>query len=293
MIDESRRICRRPSCARRIAASEVTRRGGGRSAASRGSKQLNPTLNAVVTLNPARWTTPRELDRAAREGRRSGPLRGLTVGIKDVTPVAGLRTTFGSPIYADYVPKEDALIVRRLREAGAIILGKTNSPEFAAGGNTLNDVFGRTRNPWDPRRAPADRPAAARRHSRPACSRSPKEPTSADRSGFPRRSAAWSVCARRSAWCRRIPPIGLGHAAGQRPMARTAEDVALMLQAIAGPSRALALRAAAEGRGFRGAVAGSAQEPAGGLLPGHRRHRRRSRRRARVPRAAFALPAGA
>ena len=62
----------------------------------------------------------------------------------------GLRTTFGSPIYADHVPKEDALVVRRLREAGAVILGKTNCPEFAAGANTFNEVFGRTRNPWDP-----------------------------------------------------------------------------------------------------------------------------------------------
>ena len=64
--------------------------------------------------------------------------------------LAGLRTTFGSPIYADNVPTEDALVVRRLRDAGAVILGKTNCPEFAAGGNTFNEVFGRTRNPWDP-----------------------------------------------------------------------------------------------------------------------------------------------
>ena len=82
-------------------------------------------------------------------GEDPGPLCGLTVGIKDVTPVAGLRTTFGSPIYADHVPNEDALVVRRLREAGAVILGKTNCPEFAAGANTFNEVFGRTRNPWD------------------------------------------------------------------------------------------------------------------------------------------------
>ncbi|TFG65836.1 MAG: amidase, partial [Gemmatimonadales bacterium] len=77
-------------------------------------------------------------------------LYGLPVGIKDVTQVGGMRTTFGSPMYADHVPEEDALVVRRLREAGAIILGKTNTPEFAAGGNTFNEVFGRTRNPWNP-----------------------------------------------------------------------------------------------------------------------------------------------
>ena len=83
-------------------------------------------------------------------GETPGLLCGLTAGIKDVTPVAGLRTTFGSTLYADHVPKEDALVVARLRAAGAIILGKTNSPEFAAGANTFNEVFGRTRNPWDP-----------------------------------------------------------------------------------------------------------------------------------------------
>ena len=112
-------------------------------------KTLNPTLNAIVTANPHAIDEALQVDRRIAAGEDPGPLCGLTVGIKDVTPVAGLRTTFGSPIYADYVPKEDALVVRRLREAGAIILGKTNCPEFAAGANTFNDVFGRTRNPWD------------------------------------------------------------------------------------------------------------------------------------------------
>ncbi len=60
-----------------------------------------------------------------------------------------MRTTYGSPLYSDHVPDEDALVVRRLRAAGAVILGKTNTPEFAAGGNTFNEVFGRTRNPWN------------------------------------------------------------------------------------------------------------------------------------------------
>ncbi len=111
---------------------------------------VNPALNAVVTLNEAALDDARDLaDRMAR-GEDPGPLTGLPVGIKDVTPVVGLRTTYGSPLYADHVPTEDALVVRRLREAGAVILGKTNTPEFAAGGNTWNDVFGRTLNPWDP-----------------------------------------------------------------------------------------------------------------------------------------------
>ena len=112
--------------------------------------ELNTTLNAIVTHNAHAMDEARDLDRRLANGEDPGLLCGLPVGIKDVTPVARMRTTFGSPIYADYVPAEDALVVRRLRDAGAVIVGKTNCPEFAAGGNTFNDVFGRTRNPWDP-----------------------------------------------------------------------------------------------------------------------------------------------
>ena len=112
-------------------------------------EQYNAEINAVVTLNPRVRDEARALDERLAHGHAPGPLCGLPVGIKDVTPVGGLRTTFGSPIYADFTPAEDALVVRRLRQAGAVILGKTNCPEFAAGGNTFNEVFGRTRNPWD------------------------------------------------------------------------------------------------------------------------------------------------
>jgi amidase len=109
----------------------------------------NGRLNAVVTLNPGAAEEARALDSRLARGEEPGPLCGVPVGIKDVTPVAGLRTTYGSPLFADHVPSEDAVVVRRLRAAGAVIIGKTNTPEFAAGGNTWNDVFGRTRNPWD------------------------------------------------------------------------------------------------------------------------------------------------
>src|SRR2546427_12098948 len=110
----------------------------------------NPTLNAVVTVNERARDDARDLERRLQKGEKPGLLCGLPVGIKDVTPVKGLRTTFGSPLYRDFVPAEDALVVQRLRAAGAVILGKTNTPEFAAGGNTFNEGFGRTRNPWNP-----------------------------------------------------------------------------------------------------------------------------------------------
>lgn len=109
----------------------------------------NARLNAIVTPNPRALDEAHALDAQLAAGAAAGPLAGVPVAIKDVTPVAGLRTTFGSPLYADHVPSADAEIVRRLRAAGAIVVGKSNVPEFAAGANTWNAVFGATRNPWN------------------------------------------------------------------------------------------------------------------------------------------------
>jgi amidase len=117
---------------------------------------VNPKLNAIVTLaaDEAR-TMARAMDDGAASAGERGPLHGLPVLIKDVTLTKGLRTTYGSPLYRDFVPDVDAEAVTRLRKAGAIILGKTNTPEFAAGANTVNPVFGATRNPWNTDLSPA------------------------------------------------------------------------------------------------------------------------------------------
>jgi amidase len=114
---------------------------------------VNPTVNAIVTLarEAALWHA-RRATAALRRGAPLPPLFGVPVAIKDVTPTAGVRTTHGSKLFEDHVPAEDALVVQRLRAAGAIVLGKTNTPEFAFGPNTVNAVFGATRNPWDPSR---------------------------------------------------------------------------------------------------------------------------------------------
>jgi amidase len=111
---------------------------------------VNPSVNAVVTLTreSALW----EARRATAALKRGAPLPalfGVPLGIKDVTPTKGIRTTYGSKLFEDHVPDEDALVVQRLRAAGAIIVGKTNTPEFAFGPNTVNAVFGATRNPWN------------------------------------------------------------------------------------------------------------------------------------------------
>jgi amidase len=112
--------------------------------------QLNPRLNAIVTLDAdgAMARAAAADDRLAR-GEPAGPLHGVPVAHKDLLVTRGMRTTFGSPLYADFVPSEDALIVERLRAAGAIAVGKTNTPEFGAGSQTFNPVFGATLNPWD------------------------------------------------------------------------------------------------------------------------------------------------
>ncbi len=113
--------------------------------------RVNPLVNAVVTLD--REAALREARRAtaalARRSAALGPLHGIPVGIKDVTPTKGMRTTFGSKLFEDHIPMEDAAVVERLKDAGAIVLGKTNTPEFAFGPNTVNAVFGATRNPWN------------------------------------------------------------------------------------------------------------------------------------------------
>ena len=132
------------------------------------------------------------------KGEPLGPLHGLPIGIKDITPTAGIRTTFASPLLKDNVPSEDAEVVRRLKAAGAIVLAKTNTPEFACGANTNNALFGA-----DPQSVESGaqsrpaRPAARRSPSPPAWCRSRKAPISAARSAFRRRSAASSAFARR------------------------------------------------------------------------------------------------
>ena len=113
-------------------------------------EKLNPELNAIVTLNDRVLEEARALETRPPKGL----LYGLPVGIKDTTDTRGLRTTYGSSAYRDHVPERDAEIVDRLKAAGALILGKTNTPAFAVGGETTNTVFGSTCNPWDITRSP-------------------------------------------------------------------------------------------------------------------------------------------
>jgi amidase len=113
-------------------------------------ERVNPKVNAIVTLVPEMAAeAAAKADEMQAQNKTLGPLHGLPVAHKDLVETRGIRTTFGSLLYKDYIPAEDDLIVERLRRAGAITIGKTNTPEFGAGSQTFNKVFGATHNPYD------------------------------------------------------------------------------------------------------------------------------------------------
>ena len=113
-------------------------------------ERVNPKVNAIVTLVPEMAAeAAAKADEMQAHKEALGPLHGLPVAHKDLLETRGIRTTFGSLLYRDYIPTEDDIVVDRMRRAGAIIVGKTNTPEFGAGSQTFNNVFGATYNPYD------------------------------------------------------------------------------------------------------------------------------------------------
>ncbi len=118
-------------------------------------EQLNGQLNAFVTITPdAAKKAAEAAETEIRAGKYRGPLHGIPIGIKDIIDTKGIRTTIGSSIFQDNIPAQDATVVKRLRKAGAVLIGKTNTHEFALGVTTNNVHYGPTRNPWDLERVP-------------------------------------------------------------------------------------------------------------------------------------------
>lgn len=112
-------------------------------------EQHNEKWNAFVAINERAIDEARKAEEAVMKGEKLGKLHGIPIAIKDLTPTKGIVTTFGSPLYKDYVPDYDPVFLKRIKTAGGIVLGKTNTPEFGHKGTTDNPLFGVTRNPWD------------------------------------------------------------------------------------------------------------------------------------------------
>ena len=200
-------------------------------------EKINPKVNAVITLVADQALKQAgEADRILNRGEAVGVLHGLPMGVKDLVHTKGIRTTYASPIYKDFVPESDALIVEREKAAGAIIVGKTNTPEFGAGGNTFNEVFGETLNPYDLSRTCGGSSGGAAVAL--ACGMLPLADGS-DLGGSLRGPAAYCNVVGFRTSPGRVPiwPTRMGWwtLSVQGPMARTVEDIALFLAAIAGP----------------------------------------------------------
>src|SRR5580658_11177233 len=201
-------------------------------------ERVNPKVNAIVTLvaEQARENA-RKADDAQARGATLGPLHGLPVAHKDLVVTAGIRTTFGSPLFKDNVPAQYDILVERIKRAGAIAVGKTNTPEFGAGSQTFNAVFGATRNPYDLTKTCGGSSGGAAVSL--ACGMVPLADGS-DSGGSLRNPAAFcGVVGFRTA-PGRVAHGAVGDAwstiAVSGPMARNVPDVALMLSAIAGPN---------------------------------------------------------
>jgi amidase len=197
-------------------------------------ERVNPKLNAIVTFLPEQALQAAKA--LERKNSLAGPLSGLPIAYKDLVPTKGVRTTFGSMVYENHVPQEDHVIVERLGAAGAILIGKTNTPEFGAGSQTFNKLFGVTRNPYDLSKtaggssggagaavaagmlpfADGSDLAASLRNPGNYCNVVGFRPTPGRVPGWPAANS-WDT----------LSVIG--------PMGRTVEDCALLLSAMAGP----------------------------------------------------------
>ena len=201
-------------------------------------KRLNPVLNAYSTvMEDEALAAARRAEQEIGNGNYRGPLHGIPVSIKDNLAVKGYPTTAGSKILADWKPDFDAAVVTRLREAGAIVLGKNNMHEWAGGGTTMNPYFGTTYNPWDTTRVPGGSSGgSAAAVAADMCLAS----IGTDNAGSVRNPAAWCGTVGLKATYGRVSRFGGVAGTGGfssdhfGPFTKTVEDCALVLGAIAG-----------------------------------------------------------
>lgn len=203
------------------------------------SAQHNPTINALVTLDyaQAEHMAQRADDHIAKTGNPIGPLHGLPLAVKDVFHVNGMRTTFGNPHFRDQISNYDDLLVQREKAAGAVIIGKSNTPDCAAGGITTNEIFGLTRNPWNHKKTTSGSGGGG------AAAIAAGLVSIADGSdvgGSTRTPAGWNNCVGFRPSSGRIPQrpghIADGSISTAGVFTRSVVDVALFMQAVDGPN---------------------------------------------------------
>jgi amidase len=206
-------------------------------------QERNPTINAIVALADNALEQAAACDRAIERGESAGPLHGVPFTVKDIIETSDLPTTLGMPQLTGNRPARDATIVERIRAAGGILIGKTNCPPGGSGGDTVNGIHGRTRNPYDISRTPAGSSGgegAAVASGMSACG------LGSDSGGSLRMPAHFCGIATLKPTAGRIPVTGVLDEEGQLgpmsdprtqpgPMARTVDDLAVMLGVLAGP----------------------------------------------------------
>jgi amidase len=222
-------------------------------------EQVNPAINAVVSMDPDRsLAEATAADEATARGDALGALHGLPHAFKDTHEVAGWTTTFGSPLRRDHVPRRDELIVERIRGAGAVVIGKTNVPEWAAGSHTFNPVFGTTRNPYDLTRSAGGSSGGAAAAL--AAGMVPLADGS-DMGGSLRNPASFCNVVGLRPSVGRVPAWPTTNAweltSVGGPMARTVEDLALLLSVVGGPSTRARLSLETPGSAFAPPLTGA------------------------------------
>jgi amidase len=217
-------------------------------------ERLNPTFNAIVALRDRGrlQAEARARDDQLGRGERMGPLHGFPLAVKDLQATRGIVTAQGSPIFKDFVPEADSLVVERLRAAGGIVIGKTNTPEFGLGSHTYNPVYGVTRNAWEPSRSAGGSSGGA---AVALALRMLPIADGSDYGGSLRNPAGWNDVlgfrpsigrvpnTARDDW---LPSMGVSG-----PMARNVGDLALLLSVMAGFDARAPLSLPGDGRAFR------------------------------------------
>jgi len=217
--------------------------------------RLNPAVNALVGLRPAdellREADARDAERA--RGEPCGPLHGFPLAIKDLSPVAGMVTTMGSPLLRQFRPDHDSAMVARMKAAGAVLIGRSNVPEFGLGSHTYNPVYGITRNAWDPARSAGGSSGGA---AAALALRLQPVADGSDMMGSLRNPAAWHNLFGLRPSAGRVPydphagDAFVAQLGTEGPMGRSVADVALLLSVQAGRHDGQPLSIAAGGSAF-------------------------------------------